>query len=288
MEILILCIVINSLIGIIFKLFGKYEVEVLPAIVVNYFTCVICGCIYAGEWMWGTGTYAEPWFPYAAFLGIVFVSIFTVVAKTVQVYGIMVATIFQKMSLLAPSIIGILYYSESSSIGRIAGIILALVSIVLISFPKDRKSFSWAFFYLPMLTWIGSCVIEAVLYYVNVEGISGDQNVDFVTTIFFMAGIFGSLYLAANALFSTTKTTIRKKEIGAGILLGIPNFFSIYLILLLLEKGWEGSLVFPVNNVGVLTLSSLVGIIVFSEEISKLKISGFIAAIVSILLISFI
>ena len=35
----------------------------------------------------------------------------------------------------------------------------------------------------------------------------------------------------------------------AGIVLGVPNFFSIYLIIVAISEGWEGSKFFPYNNI---------------------------------------
>ena len=72
----------------------------------------------------------------------------------------------------------------------------------------------------------------------------------------------------------------------AGISLGVPNFFSIYLLLLALQQGWGGSVVFPVNNVGVLVMAAIFGIVLFKERLIPIRIWGFALAVLAIVLIT--
>ncbi|HMU04738.1 MAG TPA: EamA family transporter [Saprospiraceae bacterium] len=86
---------------------------------------------------------------------------------------------------------------------------------------------------------------------------------------------------------SVSKREVLKfKNLIGGIGLGIPNFFSIYLLLLSLQQGWGGSVVFPVNNVGVLVMAAFFGIVLFKERLVPLRIAGFILAILAIILIT--
>ena len=66
------------------------------------------------------------------------------------------------------------------------------------------------------------------------------------------------------------------------------NFFSIYLLLLALQQGWGGSIVFPVNNVGILVVAAIFGLLIFREKLTSVKLAGFGLAILSIILITMI
>ena len=257
----------------------------LIAIIINYFTCVITGSIVYGKSTVSTDIIHEPWFPYAVFLGFVFVSIFTLVALTVRSFGIMIATIFQKMSLIFPAIMGIMIYAESNTAFKIAGILLSILSIILISFPSGKSKWNKTMIWLPLATWLGSGIIEVTLFYVNVEGLAPSADIRFVSSIFLFAGLFGTLLFIISSLIKKA-VLIRKKDIFSGILLGVPNFFSIYLLLILLDKGWPGSELFPINNVGILFFSSLIGVAIFAERLNALKLIGFIASITAIVLIA--
>ena len=282
---LLLCILVNTAIGVIFKYFGKWEVNILIAIIINYFTCVITGSVVYGRPTVTAGITQFEWFPYAVFLGFVFVSIFTLVAMTVRSYGIMIATIFQKMSLVFPALLGILIYAESNTFLKISGIALSLAAIILISFPSGKGDWNKSLLWLPLATWIGSGIIEITLFYVNVESIAPSADIRFVSSIFFFAGCFGTLLFIGSSIRKKA-IIIRWKDVRAGIILGVPNFFSIYLILVLLDHGWPGSELFPINNVGILFLSSLIGVAIFAERLNSLKIIGFIASIAAIVLIA--
>ena len=81
-------------------------------------------------------------------------------------------------------------------------------------------------------------------------------------------------------------TTYRWKEVIAGFALGVPNFFSIYFLLMVLSNGMDGSVVFPINNVGILLLTAVLGLLFFSEKFNLRKMIGFSMAVLSIILVA--
>ncbi len=77
------------------------------------------------------------------------------------------------------------------------------------------------------------------------------------------------------------------KSILAGIILGIPNVYTLYYMLRALDVGMDGSVVFPLINVGVIVLSTVAGYLLFREPLSKQKLIAIGMAIISILLIAY-
>jgi drug/metabolite transporter (DMT)-like permease len=283
---LFFCVFINAFIGVIFKLFGKYKVDNLSAIVVNYFTCVITGSFVYQSWVIPSNLLEVSWFPYAAILGFVFVAIFNVIAHTIQHFGIVISTIFQRMSLLAPATLGVLLFNEALTGNKIMAIILALGAIFLLSYQKNalevHADSKWVWL-LPLLTLLGSSIIDGSLFLVEAKGIAPNGDIQFTSTLFLMAGV-GGLVLLIFRYFKTGEF-MNMKSVIAGVCLGIPNFFSIYFILLLLAKGYEGSVVFPVLNVGILCFAAIFGFLFFKEKISNIKKLGFGLAIAAIVLL---
>ncbi len=229
----------------------------------------------------------KPWLVYAIILGVVFVLTFNFFALTVQNLGIALATIFQKMTMIVPAFIALVYYGDSITILKLGGIFLAISAIFLVQMPfkKSVNQEMSRWWYLAMLTFVGSAIIDGLLYYLEVEGISQNADIGFVASLFLVAGIAGLLMLLLKYI-KTGKFRMTSKDFTAGVLLGVPNFFSIYLLLYLLAQGWEGSKVFPINNVGILTVATLIGIVGFKEKINTYRVVGFAAAIISIILIS--
>jgi len=285
---------LNALISVVFKLFQKYKIENLQAIVVNYFVCVATAAVVKGGNPIPSDVQLTPWFVYAILLGILFVAAFNIMALTVQNFGVMIATIFQKMSLIAPTLIAIIWYGETASPMKWLGILAALVSIILISYQKKYKQElnpdkasnvkNWIWI-LPILTFLGACIIDSSLFLIEQNKLAAPGDVGFLASLFLSAGLNGLLILTFSVVRGKSKLAFR--NVIAGICLGIPNFFSIYLLLLALQQGFEGSVVFPITNVGVLVLASLFGLLIFKEQLTRLKMIGFGLAIASILLISF-
>ena len=102
MTALLLSILSSTLIFVVFKLFSRFKVNTLQAIVVNYF--VACGTgllLYDGEIVLQKIP-EYPWFLYALALGSLFIGIFNLMAWTTQRSGLSVVSVATKMSVVVP------------------------------------------------------------------------------------------------------------------------------------------------------------------------------------------
>jgi drug/metabolite transporter (DMT)-like permease len=78
------------------------------------------------------------------------------------------------------------------------------------------------------------------------------------------------------------------RDTVAGILLGLPNYGSIYFLIKVLQiPNLNASIAFPINNLGIVVLSFLLSIFLFKEKPETLKILGFCLALVAIALMIF-
>jgi drug/metabolite transporter (DMT)-like permease len=273
----------------VFKIFEKYQIRTMQAIVINYLVCIITASIVMGKPAVTLEVLEKDWLWAAVGIGFIFIITFNVFALTVQKFGVVLGSIFQKMSLIAPTIIAILFYNESAGLIKIIGILLAISSIFVISFArpdkkkKSKKISTWMWL-LPVGTFIGSCIVDSGFFLVNKTGLASSLDIDFIATLFFFAGCFGIIFLIYD--YIKNGTTYRKKDVIAGIALGIPNFFTIYLLLKVLSNGMDGSVVFPINNVGILLTTAVLGLFFFNEKFNIQKLIGFSMAILSILLVA--
>jgi len=64
----------------------------------------------------------------------------------------------------------------------------------------------------------------------------------------------------------------------------LPNYFSIYFVLLALEN-LGGVVVFPILNIGVVLFSSIISWLFYKEKMSKTNWIGVTLACISILII---
>lgn len=287
MIFLILSIVCSVIIGFVFKLFGRYKIDSFQAIVFNYFTCVLCGWLYADELPIGpAATDKGQWLPYALGLGVVFISGFTGAALTVRYFGVTVSQIMQKMSIIATVPFAILVYNETTQLGKLLGIVMAVAAIVLVNWPKQKNESKSVgkLFWIPAITWLLAAIIEITFIWVQGEHYVDPSNVRFISTVFATAGILG--FILATYGWTTGKLIYNTKNVWGGILLGIPNFGSMYFLLLSLSTGLEGSFVFPVINVGIILSTTVGATWIFKEKLSSINWLGVAAALAAILLMA--
>ena len=287
MPILYILIAINVLLLIIFRLFKTYKIDTFQAIVFNYITCVIVGSLTMGRFPLNKESISEPWFPYSIILGFLFIIGFNILAITVQRIGVTMASVAQKMALVISVSFTLWYFSESLNLLKILGFIAAFGSIILVNLPSKKKdtlepdlSKNW---YLFILTMLFSGLIESMLFYVEAKDYSDNADIGFIVGLFGIAAILGSVIVIAGLTIG--KLTFAFRNVLAGIALGIPNFFTIYLLLVLINQGQEGSEIFPILNVSIILGAALVGLLGFKEKLTGVQWIGFMLGLACILLI---
>lgn len=289
MILLLLCILCNVVLAVIFKYFDQYKVDNLQAIVINYVVCVLFASALMGESAVPSDLFDKSWWIYSLMLSVLFIVGFNIMALSFQKSGVALTAIIQKMSLIIPASVAIAIYGEPLQLAKGIGIALALIAIVLVNIPSKNSGTKFSIFQpliiLPLLTFLLSGIIEVILYYVEVEGIVGDDGAKFTATAFGMAATLGFLFASFRAIKDAQYPGVR--ELLGGIALGLPNYLSIYLLVVLLSRGWEGSRLFPLNSIAILIMTALIGFIFYKEYPDKMKIIGILLGVGAIVLLSF-
>ncbi|MDV7138599.1 GRP family sugar transporter [Maribacter sp. TH_r10] len=282
---LALSVLCSSLIFVIFKLYDVYKVETLFAIITNYVVACSVGLyFYSGE-IKPTEIAEQPWFLGTLVLGVLFIVVFNLMARTSQAVGVSVASVATKMSLVIPVIFGVLVYKETLGPIKILGIVLALAAVYFASIKKKEVNFKRSSLILPLLVFLGSGIIDTSIKYVQEAHIQENEFPLFSATVFAAATIVG-IFIIIYKIFKAPLKVNFKNIIG-GIALGIPNYFSIYYLLRALQNPTLNSAsVFTINNVAIVMLSTLLGIVLFKEQISFKNWGGIALAIISIILVA--
>lgn len=283
---LLLSVLSSTIIFIVFRLYKKFGVNTLQAIIVNYFVACTVGFFGYIEGSDFSHVPSENWFPGALMLGVLFITVFNLAAITTQKSGLSVVAVATKMSVAIPVLFGIFLYNEGTGLLKILGIILALVSVYLTSIKSEEGiTIKKENIIFPLLVFLGSGIIDTSIKYLETSYVSKTDVGLFSSTIFASAGILGTFILIVQAL--TGKLKITFKNILGGIALGIPNYFSIYfLVMALRTDGFDSSTIFTINHVAIVTVSTLVGILLFKEKLIKKNWIGLVFAIISIILVA--
>tara|TARA_R110002050_G_scaffold291053_1_gene445121 strand:+ start:61 stop:924 length:864 start_codon:yes stop_codon:yes gene_type:complete len=270
---------------VVFKYFGIYKVDTLKAIFINYIVAFSLGFAFAEREFYFAEIPSQPWFFGALFLGALFVAIFFVMAMTAQRNGVSAASVAGKMSVVIPVFFGVFLYNESVTFLKIIGIIIALIAVYLASVKENKVVSNKAGLLFPILLFLGSGTIDTTLKYVEVMFVPKSDVSIFSGSLFGIAAIFSLFVLLIQSI--KKREAFGFKNVIAGIALGIPNYFSIvFLIKALQTEGFESSTLFTINNVGVVILSTLVGILIFKEQFSIKNKIGVALAILGIVIVA--
>jgi len=285
MVALALSVLSSTWIFVVFKLYDVYKVQTLVAIVINYITaCTVGFLLYEGpvsateilntSWAWG---------PLA--MGVLFITIFNLMAKTAQTSGVSVASVATKMSLVIPVIIGLLFYGEHLTLLQTLGILLALAAVYFASLKEKGITINRKDLILPVLVFLGSGAIDASIKYFEEKHLTDQEIPIFSSLVFGCAAISGLIYIGIGGKKQNLKLNL--KNLVGGVALGVPNYFSIYfLIQALRSNNWSSAAVFTLNNVAIVMLSTLLGILLFKERLSIKNWAGVVLAIISIVLVA--
>ncbi len=289
---LIIGISCNILLLLILKGFQKYGVASFPAIVVNYFSAGSIAFLFTSP----KTVFLEAshlWLP-SLMLGVLFICVFYTISLTIERNGISVATVANKMSVVIPVILAFIIYKDSPHLLKIVGIILALLSVFLVSSTSPRPAGhpspvgegKGGRSLLPIAVFLGSGLIDALVNYVQKKLVRSDAETScFSGLTFFSAGIIGVI---AFILFYKEKASINfKKTILAGIILSLPNYFSIYFTMKAINSNFiESSVLYPLLNVAVVLGSTLGAYLFFAEKLSFKNMACIALSVIAIALIA--
>jgi drug/metabolite transporter (DMT)-like permease len=230
---------------------------------------------------------------WALVMGGMFISIFNVIGFTTQKLGVAVASVANKLSLVIPFIFSIYLYNEHATVLKIAGIAVALIAVVLTCYTSQKNNdhpekIKQLLFVLPVLLFISSGLLDTLIVFVKNRFFNtpaGNFN-DFLITAFSVAGCLGLLLLGFQ--IATGRQQFSGKALLAGIIIGIPNYFSIWFLgKVITSYQGNSSAIIPVNNMGIVLFSAVAAWVIFKEKLTHINWVGIILAVAAIALIAY-
>lgn len=283
---LLLSILFNAVLFIIIKLFAKFNIDALQALVVNYFVAFGVGLFFLDTSFSPQIIISQEWFKGSVLLGFIFISTFYVTTITSQRNGLSVASVASKMSVIIPIILGVFLYNETLGSVKILGIIIALIAVYFTSKKETGEIQQASNLVFPILVFIGAGTIDSSLKYLQTFHVPSNQIGLFSSVTFFCAFSVGILILVFLSLKGKIKFAGR--NILGGIALGLPNFFSLYYLVKMLEaKAFESATLFTIHNIAIVLVSTFVGILFFKERISMRNALGIGLALFALFLVTY-
>lgn len=288
---LLLSILSASSLIIIVRLFEKWNIKATYGIVFNYIFCILTGLFFVDDFTVFRQMPEWNGFPYVIGLGFAFIFIFTLTGKVTMMSGVVTASISMKLSFVIPVVIAMLLYGDTVTALKITGILCAVAAVFLIAYEKEinqtssaeKKETNSGKLIYPFLIFIGAGMCDTVFNYIQKKLMPLGWDHQITVLAFVSAAISGVL------LNFHKKELYQWKNVIAGFALGVPNYFSLYFLLKTLNTlSWQSSIIFPINNLGIVCVSAFAGFVLFKEKLNTRKLIGFILAIASIIITGFL
>jgi drug/metabolite transporter (DMT)-like permease len=213
-------------------------------------------------------------------VGAFFIGNFVVYGKSVHTNGVGITIAAMRLSLLVPVLISILMYGEFLSTIKIVGVILVFGALVLLIPKKNgvkigKMDASW----LLLIIFLLSGFADASLKIYN-EDFSVNLNESM-----FMGMVFVGAFVIGLILCLIRKgPLIKKDEAILGASIGIPNLYSSIFLIYALD-GISGAVAFPVVNTINVLGGTFLGLLIWSDKVSKKQWAGIAVAILAIILL---
>lgn len=276
---IVLSVLCSAVIYVIFKLFGRLKVNTLVAIVSNYAMACSIGILLAPNEA-ELFTENTTWWWLLPILGALFIGLFQLMARVSMEAGVGVAALANKMSLVIPVAAAFIVLGDALTLLKLLGVAAALVSVWLVTSSErgQRSHRMWPVWVL----FAGSGLLDTLLKWAEHKWVPDDQLTLFTASIFGSAGALGIIWVVLQREKWNTRSVV------AGFLLGIPNYGSIYFLLKALSSPeWQSSVLFPINNVAVVLLSSGLGMLAFAESTGTKKWIGLALGVLAVSILAY-
>ena len=293
MHFLLLCILSSTGIFIIFKTIDRLGVPSFPVIVINYLTATLLGFIINAREVSLLSILDSRWLPLSILIGVMFILMFFLIAFSSRMAGISVTTVASKMSVVFPIVFSLIIDpSDHLTLMKTAAIAVALCGVILTIYKPGRGKVNRSVVLFPLLLFVGMGVVDSLVKLAQQNYVMDKETALFSAILFlnaFLSGLVALIFYRKDS-----KQFLRRPVWGWGLLLGTVNFGSIFFLVRALNyvspTGFrlDGSVVFGANNISIVALSVLVGLLVFQEKLKLINWVGIVLSALALLLFTLV
>lgn len=279
MQYLFLAVLCSVIVSVLLKIAKRQSVVLEQAIAVNYVMAISLSFLLLKP-TFPADLSTLPWGVFLA-LGVLLPSIFVVMGRAVEYAGIVKSDAAQRLSLILPIIAAATIFGEQITQHRLIGVVLAFVALFCLlarSDSNDNKGKGGMMAALTLIgVWFGYGVIDILFKQLSKSGSAFPVS---LVIAFAMGCVLMTLYITFKGQKWTTKSII------GGLILGVFNFFNILFYIKAHQAFSDNpTLVFAAMNIGVISLGTLTGAMVFKEHLRTINIIGLGFAVAAIVML---
>lgn len=282
---ILLSICFSVAVSVLLKTVKRYQIDIYQAITWNYSMAIVLTWIFLRPKL--EIVHSSPYYVYTM-LGVLLPALFVIVAVSITSNGIVRTEIAQRLSLFIPVASAFIFFGEQLTISKGAGLAVCFAAIICsIPWGKQRSSNTRgkadAWMYL-VVVFIGMGVIDLLLKKMSAfKGTSYTSSLLLVFVLAFLLSLINLFYR-----FGSKKSKFSWPHILFGWILGVANFGNIFFYIKALGSlSDKPSLVFSINDIGIIILGAFVGLALFKEKLSMVNKVGIGLAVLAIVIFYF-
>lgn len=269
----------SAAMSLVLKAFRAQKGNRYGIILGNYITCVLVGLLMMPDrslLLHGS----QSTLVCGVIGGFFFVAGLTAMQSSIRANGAALTAAFGKLGLVVTIGVSILCFGERPGAMQLVGIALVFLALLLIHGGAEKAAGgSFLLLVLVLLTGGGGDAMSKVFEQLGGEG----EGTLYFFWLFLTAGVLAALL--AWREYRQTGLKLLPGELAAGILVGLPNYFSSLLLLLALER-MPALVVYPAASTGTILLVTVFSALFFHERISRRQGAGLALILAALVLLN--
>lgn len=285
---LVIATICAAMFSIFFKIFEIRKIDSMQAIFFNYLTAFVLGLIFSFDGTLVSNPLKERWLGPVALLGFIFIAGMVILSKSTERVGVAISTVCSRASMIIPIILSYIFVAGSKKPQWIAVALVVIGMSLAVWTGKDKENvrkFSIMDVLIPLGVFLCFGLSNAINKLIQDRVVVNraewpdamvNRELSLVTACIFL---FASVY----GLFSFIRNRhgFQWKNVVGGVLLGIVNYVCTYSLMIAM-KTIDSSILFPVHNLGIVTIGALVGWLHYHEKMRPHQVAGIIVATAAI------
>jgi drug/metabolite transporter (DMT)-like permease len=267
----------------------RYKMDMPLMIGINYLSAALVGLAHFPQ-AFGH-VFAHPILVVLAMVqGFAFFILFNIMGWLTQKVGLGYMTIVAKMSLAIPVLFSWIYYDDEMTWLHFVGVGLALAAIFLVNFGEkgsdsavDSRNKGWVLAALSAVLFLGSGTSDALFKILKQDYAGLANSGEYIIVLFAMAALASVPIFIQRAIRGRLQVT--KATVLVGLLMGLPNYFSIVFLAASL-RFFDGTVFYPINNTAILLVMAVIGILAYREQLNAWKAAGLLLATGAVVLLA--
>ncbi|MGI6714185.1 MAG: EamA family transporter [Bacilli bacterium] len=195
-------------------------------------------------------------------------------------------TMVYSFGFIIPTICGFIFWNEAPTVWKIIGIVLVFPLIIFVSLTKEKTKTKSNLYLIPLILSALCSGGLGIMQKVQQQSVMAQEKTAFLFIGFLFATLFSFVVYLIMRLNKRHQEQANWNNtgiifsVGAGLCFGLANMINTMLAALV-----PATILFPVFNIGVILLTTILGLLIFKEKPHLFEYLAFAVGVTAIVLL---